>query len=302
MTHYSKKAYKLAVTLRSSKTILVEGPTDKKVLSRLFLSHSLATGSQGRYVIDEAELIKDEELYGYGHKAKVLAIAETLESMPEKFNWLVDREWDGINLNERPIKYEHAEPQGRGFRTKGHSIENYWFDQEIYENYLRQNYGGELPRNFFMDIRESFNSAIVLAAAFSLVAYRSSLITKCSDCIKADHIHHDGTAFSITGGFDDSLARRAAQEKISDQVNQEARRLGDEPSEIVRWISHGHLGEEMLRACIAYIAKRHTANMGIIEAIERGNKTAKLAHDSDQIAQLAPEKVEPLWDLVQWAT
>jgi len=302
MTHYSKKAYKLAVTLRSSKTILVEGPTDKKVLSRLFLSHSLATGAQGSYVIDEADLIKDEELYGYGHKAKVLAVAETLESLPEKFNWLVDREWDDINLNQRPIKYEYKEPQGQGFRTKGHSIENYWFDQEIYENYLRQNYGGELSHSFFIDFRENFNSAIVLAAAFSLVAYKNSLINKCSDCIRAKHIHHEGITLSITHGFDDSLARRAVQEKISDQVNHEARKLGDEPSEIVRWISHGHLGEEMLRACIAYIASRHTANAGIIEAIERGNKTAKLAHDSDQIAQLAPEKIEPLWDLVQWAT
>src|SRR5690242_20019632 len=102
MTPYSLAAYKLAINLRSSKTILVEGSTDKKVLKRLFLQHQLDHSVKVNCLIDEISIISDEMLSGKGNKEKIELVAAELKSQATKLNWLVDREWEGIDLDNPP--------------------------------------------------------------------------------------------------------------------------------------------------------------------------------------------------------
>ncbi|WP_433703935.1 hypothetical protein [Paraburkholderia sacchari] len=303
MSAYSIEGYGVALALRSSKTILVEGPSDKRVLSRLILQHDIRKGQRTRFVIDEVALISnDENLSCKGSKEKVELIASALEKLSSKLNWLVDREWEGIDLDADPMQFHVPPARAWGRRTKGHSIENYWFRDKFLSDYLKMFFGETLTFDFFNALSERFDSIIRIAAAYSFASKRLGTLSRSIGLVKAVHLDWTGDSYIVRQSLNVALKTRGCDEDLAAAVNAELEKssIRNASIAVLQWLCHGHLGEEMIRACAAQLARASGCSDETVEAIERGARAEKMAHDVDRLAELDIEQVEPLGDLISW--
>jgi hypothetical protein len=305
MTAYSSiHSYGLAVRLRTAKTILVEGPSDKKVLARLILQRQLQTSNHAvTCVIDECSLVKsDTSFAGRGAREKVEVIAASLGHLSGQLNWLVDREWEGLDV-DHPATFVELPSSAWGIKTKGHSIENYWLNDQILSAYLRMFLGAELPAIFFAALTERFESILRLAAAYSFTARRLSAIQRSLGVVKSTHVAWTGVRYEPNASMSPDIAARGVVADFFTELVTELNKpsLQTAPCAILQWLCHGHLGEEMIRACAANMASSFGATPPIVERIERGAQAEKLSHAADCLAMLDATDIEPLHALIDWA-
>lgn len=303
MSAYSIEGYGVALALRSAKTILVEGPSDKRVLTRLILQCDLRKGRRTRFVIDEVALISnDEVLAGKGSKEKVELIASALENLSGKLNWLVDREWEGMDLDADPVQLHAPPARAWGRRTKGHSIENYWFRDKFISDYLKMFFGQILSVDFFIELTARFDSIIRIAAAYSFASKRLGTLSRSIGLVKAAHLEWTGKGYVVRRSLNAALSSRGCDGDLAAAVNAELEKnsIQNASVAVLQWLCHGHLGEEMIRACAAHLAHAFGCSDDTVEAIERGARAEKIAHDADRLAELGIEQVEPLGDLISW--
>lgn len=303
MTTYSLAAYELAVSLiRTSKTIMVEGPTDKRVLSRMMLEREAAAGRSFRCVIDDCAIVNDAALAGKGAKTKVEFIANAIGVGSGRFNWLVDREWDDVDI-ERPQDFVTPSNAEVGVRTKGHSIENYWMRLDALSTYLKMFFGDGLTVEFFTLLEARFSPMLRLAAAYSFTAKRMSVVTRCGDAIRSRDIKWTGAEYVVLPSLTSSLRNRGVADDIAAEINIELGRenLKAASIDVLQWMCHGHLGEELIRACAASLAGECGVQQPTLDQIERGRRSEKLLHDSDFLARQDEDAIHPLGALLAWA-
>jgi hypothetical protein len=130
MPMYSSKGYPKAVTMRSNRTLLVEGRNDKATVKRLFLE--LLNNSQIKeddLLIDTAEDLLDAS---GGNRGRVEAMHARVGGS-SKFASLVDREFRDFDMKGvRDLNPAHREVPINLFWTRGHSIENYLSDIDVF--------------------------------------------------------------------------------------------------------------------------------------------------------------------------
>lgn len=304
MSAYDLKSYALAIQLRSRKTVLVEGPTDKRVVARMLMERELAQGVPQQCLVDDASLLSREATFaGLGNKERVERIAVQLAAYSQKMNWLVDREWEGIDLTSLSDPVPDLLPTAWGHRTKGHSIENYWLHADALTNYLKMTHGADLPAEYFLTIPQRFAAMLRIATAFSLAARRLRVITCCMQLVRASHVEWSGTEYVPTPALGQAAAQRGVAVDLTAETLSELQRADVKALTVgaLRWLCHGHLGEEMLRACAASLAIENGMGVVVSDRIERGFHTVKLAHDADWLTRIDAEQIEPLDQLIQWA-
>lgn len=292
-------SYNLAVKIRSHKTILVEGPTDKSVISSFFLQRNYETGDSDRFVVDDISIISnDPELAGLGNRERVLAVAGRLKTN-SKLGYLVDREWDEINfqnLNElSPVP-----TTSNTFITQGHSIENYWFQSSAAISFLQQAFPASINADFLRDVEQHFPKIILFAAAFSIAAKQGEVIQRTDDLLTYSDIIVDANSLMLNPEFNLKLQERRSNFDIVSAFNEQAAILNSESHEKLRWVCHGHLGEQAIRACIASLAVKNSVNIIAVNEIERGDKTGKFKHDAKFIASCSRAETHPLDELLGW--
>lgn len=303
MSAYDLKSYELAVRLRTRKTIVVEGMTDKQVLARLLTEHEAANGKTRQCVIDEISIVSREATFaGLGNRERVLRAGAQIATQSPKMKCLVDREWDGLDLANLKDPHPPIPAPAWGHMTHGHSIENYWFTESAACSYLKMAYGAELPGEYFNEFSSRFEAMLRVAAAFSLATQRLSLITTSGQLLRHEHVQWITGEYLPTGLLAAAGAARGMTVDLSAEILSEFRRPDFQQLSIesLQWLCHGHLGDQMLRSCAANLAKEF-GNEGIARAIERGFYATKLAHDADWLARSTPSKAAPLDDLVVWA-
>lgn len=285
MTTYSMAAYELAVRfVRSKRTIMVEGPSDKRVITRMILEHGTARGRDLSCVVDESAIVKDPLLSGKGSKGKVETIAATIgPDNHAQFNWLVDREWEGVDIS-KPESFSCPETSQWGLRTKGHSIENYWLRHDAFSKYLRLFFGDLLSVDFFSDLERRFFKMLQAAAAYSFTAKECSIIKRCGEAITMSDVAWNGTEYFVVPAFSTRMQERGVMIDIASAINAELQKhsLLSASPEVLQWICHGHLGEEMIRACAANLASEHGALALTVEQVEEaeGLKSSYLTQSS----------------------
>jgi hypothetical protein len=99
------------------------------------------------------------------------------------------------------------------------------------------------------------------------------------------------------------MQERGVMIDIASAINAELQKhsLLSASPEVLQWICHGHLGEEMIRACAANLASEHGALALTVEQVERGRRVEKQLSDAEFVAQLEENAVHPLKTLVSWA-
>jgi hypothetical protein len=304
VTTYSLAAYELAVRfVRTKKTILVEGPTDKLVIARMMLERGTATGREFPCLVDESELINDPELGGMGAKQKVEHIADVMGAASNaRFNWIVDREWEGMDI-DKPHEFAALNNPPSGMRTKGHSIENYWLRHDALSKYLRFFFGDILPVRFFNALEVRFDTMLRLAAAYSFCAKHCNIIKRCGGAASVEDVEWTGDKYAMLPPFTARMATRGVTLDIAAEVNTQLQKesLRAAPRDVLQWMCHGHLGEEMIRSCAAHLAAEHGLPAQQIEQIERGRRAEKLMADADFLSGLEDGAVHPLGELLAWA-
>lgn len=304
MTAYSLAAYELAVSfVRTKKTILVEGPTDKLVIARMMLERGAAAGREFQCVVDESVMINDPQLAGMGAKQKVEHIANVFRARNDaRFNCIVDREWEGIDI-DKPHEFAVLADPPSGMRTKGHSIENYWLRHDALSRYLRLFFGDILPVAFFHSLEARFDKILQLAAAYSFCAKHCNIIKRCATAVGVQDVEWTGDKYVLLPAFSARMATRGVTVDTTAEVNAQLRKvsLREAPRDLLQWMCHGHLGEEMIRTCAAHLATEHGMQTQYVEQVERGRRTEKLMADADFLSGLEDEAVHPLGNLLAWA-
>lgn len=304
MTTYSLAAYELAVRfVRTKKTIMVEGPSDKRVIARMMLERGTAAGREFPCVVDESTMVKDPKLAGKGSKEKVELIAGAIGAGNDaRFNWIVDREWEGIDT-DKPEDFAPLADSSWGLRTKGHSIENYWLRLDALRKYLHLVFGDVLSVSFFAALETRFEKMLQLAAAYSFSAKHCNIITRCNEAISRRDVEWTGAEYVMLSSFSICMASRGVTVDMAAKVDAYLRKesLQRASRDALQWICHGHLGEQMIRACAANLAAEHGSPANTVEQVERGQRSEKLLSDAEFVARLDDRAVHPLGNLLTWA-
>ncbi|MGV3753987.1 MAG: hypothetical protein ACO1QS_01235 [Verrucomicrobiota bacterium] len=280
--------YLAKVEMRTSRTILVEGPTDKSILARLFDTSTL---SRRRLLIDAAEMIKSPAGAVIGNRDKVILAHAQTRAPRAKFGCLVDREFNDFvwtpsvqdtRQNESVIDFSK-------FETRGHSLENYFFKPEFFCRYLQITHVSRLPENYRETVEAVFSALIKVAVKLSFAALNSNLISKISGVIRVRHWRVRSAALEIDL---DGILQELQNRNATFSELQNFRRLFleidgclMEASEVDRLICHGHIGWETLWSGVGAALHLNQGATTIVSTIADGDWQQKYAIVADQFAQ-----------------
>ena len=297
MSGYSSiSSYLLAVKLRSSKTLLVEGASDKKVLSHFLLKKNYVDKVDSSYCIDDASLIDDKSLGPIGAKDKIKTIASKLST--ENFRCFIDREWDGFDNHS--MEYSDITASDNTFLTKGHSIENYWFTSQSFVDFVLHTHPTEVSTQYLERIEKCHIAMLQFAAAYSLACRDLSIVARANEMISRENITLIGEYFHAAPCINVKIANRGKPCNLADSINELVKTTASYHVSKLQWICHGHLGEQAIRSCIGKLAEAEGYNSQVIDSIEFGFKLEKLKLDSDHVTSLPDCVSTPLHQVLEW--
>ncbi len=309
---YSLNGYLNAVCLRSCPTLLVEGATDKEAVNRLLAERDVSDRRQ--CCVDDASLLEDTQVKGCGAKQKVLSVrreALTLSAKAAKLStalgFLVDREWDGLpdNAVEQVHKWQEPTQSESSFVTIGHSIENYLFQVDCVIDYLRFAFSEHLSVGLENEVRTRFNCAIALAGAVSCEARARHCLSRLNGFWGPRHIRlsssgrlylADDAASEIESRCQIDAATFVAA--INAGVDSHWAALSENPNS--KWVLHGHVGAEVLWACIGRLSADAGVPKGASDGIASGFKVERRRCWFTWLARTSPELRLPLDHAVDW--
>ncbi len=310
MSRHSLGAYRILLKMRSVKTLLVEGDDDKAVMHRLI--HELTPdGATTNWpaVIDTPNLLADERLAGLGNRAKVELIAtECAAHATDKFFALIDREWDGFDVESfttHPPVERVLMPGGYLAKTFGHSIENYFIDAAIFMSFLRRHFAGRISPGALRLIEDHFIDSCTFALAYSLAANQLQIVSRIGGALRRSHVQYAESSFSIEADFQNTLNRRGVSadraRNFAATVATIQQDIRDKraPLDLLKWGCHGHLGLECVWVCIAHSFEALGCDRDLCDRIEGGLNDDKLKHGADALATGGFERW-PLDQLANW--
>lgn len=308
---YSLSGYLNAVVRRSTPTLLVEGPSDKGTLHRLAIE--LISTRPGQVTIDHSALVEDQTLTGLGAKQKVLSICTAAEALLDahpklahQLGCLTDREWDGLQMSPASLinEWRAPEQQPNRFVTQGHSIENYHFDCECIIRYLRFAAAEQYSEHLETQIQQGYALAVALAGAVSFEAQSQGMLNRLRDLIGPEHIEFHDDGFHLAESFESAAQARelAGPNVFRERVNASAkgawRELG--AASHGRWLLHGHVGSDVLWACVGHMCHLCGLPSEIVRQVARGNKSERRRWWQDWLATRSPDHRIPLDSVIGW--
>ncbi|MFK3720344.1 hypothetical protein ACI2J9_12290 [Pseudomonas fulva] len=297
MSSYSSvSAYLLAVKLRSKKTLLVEGATDKKVLSHFILKKNFMQNASSDYCIDDASLVEDKALGPIGAKQKILSIATKLNT--DKFRCIVDREWD--DLDPTTFQYASTEQLDNTYITKGHSIENYWFTSSSFVQFIIHTHPTLVSEDYLQEIDRNYTAIIRFSAAYSLACRDFAILNRADNMVSYENLDWNNGQFEAKPCIDQKISDRGLPCELSKKVSNYLTFTNQLDEATLQWICHGHLGEQAIRACLGHLAQRAGYEKSTIQSITHGFKIEKLKLDADHVTTLPEEICSPFPAVLDW--
>lgn len=309
---YSVNGYINAVLRRSSPTLLVEGKTDKEAMHRLVAERKPLTNRQCN--IDHSAIFDDGSLQGLGAKARVLQVSAEAQRLTPQFKklassfaYLVDREWDGLPSDPRSAVEDWTQPHQSptAFVTIGHSIENYHFHPDCFLDYLRYGFAEHFSGEVEDSVRRHFPSAVALAGAFTCQARDDRYIARLSRLICSMHIELSRNGrFYLASNAILPISTRCGVDASSFVANVNAAvdshwsDLSNNPN--ARWVLHGHIGSEILWACVGLVMTGSGVPAEIGEQIAKGYQNERRRCCFTWLSRVPEGEKEPLDQAVGW--
>jgi len=277
MPKYSAHGYPAAVIMRSNRTLLVEGPNDKAIISRLFIElRNQHRVQSDNLLIDTAAEIPDAP---GGNRQRVEDMHARVGGSG-KFAALVDREFrkfDLVNLADQ--NPSHVEIPDNLFWTRGHSAENYLCDVRIFITSLENLLPVNLPQDYRRHLENAFPSILRNCASISLAAKEIGKLDRIPHLVALDHwsVKADGSTEINMPRMKSILADRGVSAPqcvaFEAEYNRCLAQLTVLDLPLSRWICHGHVSEYHIWSAVASTLRHHGMDEGIAESIAGGERT-----------------------------
>lgn len=309
MNSYSLDGYLAALKIRGSKNLLVEGPTDLKIVARV--TAELVNRSEvdlQEITIDTVDILSDSELPP-GNRAAVEYIYGLAEAERLPLAALVDREFrefDAIGGEITDTVATHFR-QNNLYWTRGHSIENYFFDSAYFEAFLRMKHPESVPHACYALIESEFPLLMRGAAAASLAALHCSVIERCGGICSLtmwDVTSPNQLRFTINellNALESRGVEQSALSKFSEFFAEYDERLASATDvHLSRWITHGHLGWNFVWAGVGRLLLHCGVSHDVAHSVARGFGDDKIRFFANLWAKEALEGASDsptaLWD------
>lgn len=270
---YKPEEYLRYIKMSNKKHLLVEGKEDKRIFNLLLdelkqKNHILATENPD---IDTAEMLSFDDTPNNRDRVKVICQKVQEKSYAERLVGFVDREFEEFEYNSNiEDKLKKHEVQGRLIWSRGHSIENYFFDFLI----LRNSFRDLVVIDYFAQSLEIFEKimkpTIEIACALSLAAKELDKLQRIEKIIGKtidwQTIQlNDEKIEIIIGNWEKKLSGESGftEEEVRILIEKytawhQIVKLTD--FQVVRWLCHGHIGMNFIWAvygcCVYYICSQ----------------------------------------------
>jgi len=244
---------------------------------------------------------------GMGSKERIKMVIREAESLLEKqpklavkLLTLTDREWDGLRFDKLKLDGEWIPPaqQSPHFITVGHSIENYYLNQEAIKEYLKYCFSEHVTPELLTEVSTRFHRFLDLALSYSILAKEKGLLTRCGGAISLEYITWKNGKYYLINSFDQCLLSRGFTNAIgfSDEVNQGIDSYHGEKciENYSRWLFHGHLGSEAIWACIGALARDLNFPQKVALEMERGYLKEREKYIVDWLSRTENIQRQPL--------
>lgn len=272
-SQYTLKAYQVLLKTNKHKRILVEGRDDRQFF--MLLIHELEKCRRiDRIIVDSASdfidsryfVGKDDSRKGLGNREKVERICYLVsgKSYACRLIGFVDREFRGFNYISLIDEIQAHKIEGRIVWSRGHSIENYFFDRNILAETFRFYLTEEWFDKSITLFERYFESIIFLACTISMTFRDIEKIQAIKDLNfdwsllyiekKSNSMHLNVKAWANQLSNMKKLKQNEV-EAMLEKYNLWAKRLESMDFNVVRWLCHGHIGFKsilsLFRFCIA---------------------------------------------------
>lgn len=220
-------------------------------------------GNTNKILVDSAEnLIKgNESIPFYNNRQKVEFIANSIygKQYADGFIGFTDRElhkfeWDCDYISELQDLLNSHDVLQRLVLSRGHSIENYIFDLSILCEVL-ECLSTTVYANESIDLfKENFPTSLRIACSIGLAATKAQILSKTKSTLDYNLLELSPST-KVVFKFEDwvhkladrgiSIPQQQALRLHYNVYNQQVERAS---MSIVRWICHGHIGFDFLKA------------------------------------------------------
>jgi hypothetical protein len=295
---YSINGYLIALRSRSTHTVCVEGKDDRLVVKHCLLKfigddEHLNT----RYVVDSMDIIESDGT-AHGNSDKMRKICALLVDSPYRGNMtaLADREYQWFDISNREIDLStaHRNLYDLLFFTRGHSVENYFFEPEYFIQYIEFNHATSLTANHRQLIASNWEHILELAASLTFAIHENNCCTKTKGLFSLSHWHEvGGGRLDIDGSeIKTSLLLREIPTKTADEILRNTfshREIFRNRTIVSRWITHGHIGLDLLCGAIGRIMAICGVDLATCKAVN-GFSDIKRKHFASQWFDRARDK------------
>jgi len=308
---YSLNGFLNAALRRSSKTVLVEGPSDKHILHKIELERF--PNKSGGSTIDQAGILDDPLLAGLGNKARVLIVHEhatklaaSVPKITSVLATLTDREWDGLSFTAFVPQPNWLAPAQTSncFTTLGHSIENYHFNAECAHEFLKYAFPEHVTAPVLAAVSRQFPALLTLATVVSLKIRDEACIGRCSGLVSPTHIDIRADRAYLNDSFGGACLARQIQAAgwiVADvNLSIDAAWSGLATKDFTCWLPHGHIGDEILWCGVARVALGEGVAQEIVDEIAHGYKKDRERFKAQWISKQAVGSRPPLDEAIDW--
>ncbi len=247
--------------MRSSRTLLVEGPNDKATVTRLQIElRNKNRIKSDNLLIDTGADIPDAK---GGNRERVEAMHAKVGGS-SKFAALVDREFRDFDLfGVRDLNPVHRVMAVNLFWTRGHSLENYLSESEIVAASLEENFPEHLPEGFRKNLQSAFPSILQICASASLAAVTIGRLDRVQNISELDHwvVKADGSMNIDLALMQAICSTRGVSSTEWATFDAEFKRclgqLAANNLSLSRWICHGHLAECYVWCAVAAMLRHY---------------------------------------------
>ena len=290
MPAYSIEGYLIALRSRSTHTVCVEGADDLMVVRHCLLQFVGDKDPLNRaYVIDSMDIVKsDGTTPGNSEKLKKICALLNGTTFSDKVTALSDREYERFDIDKPEIDLGpfHINPYGHLHYTRGHSIENYFFEPEYFVRYIEFNHATALTANHRQLLNSNWDRILVQTASLTYAIHEYHYCTKTKGLFAFRHWQHVGSdKLEIDEcAIESSLSSRSIPREHSDKILTRARLLQTVFSTRLaasRWIIHGHVGLDLLCGAIGRVMAICGVKLSTCEAVN-GYSDIKLKYFASQ--------------------
>jgi hypothetical protein len=267
---WSLEEYLDVVRMEKPRHLLVEGPSDKDLFVKLLRDH-WNQPSNKEIIIDSAE-----SLHGYGfegtgeNREKVEWVCSAISGRPyaQRLVGFTDREFRDFGLDPNIVdELQRHKVMDRLVWSRGHSIENYFFEPDILVDALWQM---EITHPDIAELdrlRDSIPSLLRQGCAIGLAGWDCKRLQKVRTTIEPSVFRENHLDVRIcTDRWSELLTHRSWNpdqvEFIVERFSFWESRLELAEDSVVRWLCDGHIGLQIVWAAYEFLLERRSGAPG----------------------------------------